>query len=230
MSSRLNLILLPPLIGILYLLTARERRGRRWLVAVTAAGALAVMLFAPWDKIARQAATIDEYVDQTAQFGEAQAQTSPRGYHMRIGLAIARDHPLIGVGYGNYGHYFRDEYQFQVPGADRLYGSVRSPHSSYVGILADLGAIGLASWLLLLGLCAASAVRAWRRARAGGVLDLLPLIESLLLMMGLHILAYGFYAPNQMDKLLWMTMAMCIAVSYVVTAELTSSDWRENRS
>ena len=115
---------------------------------------------------------------------------------------------MIGVGYGNYGYFFRDEYQFQVPGADKLYGSVRSPHSAYLGIAADLGAIGLAVWLLLLGLCATSAIRTWLRARVAGVRDMLPLIEALVLMIGLHIFAYGFYAPNQTDKLLWMVLAI----------------------
>jgi O-antigen ligase len=222
--SRLNLLLLPPLIAVLYLLTARERRGRRWLLAVTVAGAVGATLFVPWDKLAERAESIDAYVDRTLQFGQMQAETSGRGYHLRIGLAIARDHPFIGAGYGNYGYLFRDEYQFQVSGEQKLYSGVRSPHSSYVGIAADLGAIGLATWLLLLGLCGASATRAWRRARAGGVHDLLALIEALVLMLGLHVFAYGFYAPNQTDKLLWLIMAMCMAVGYVVRAESQLSD------
>lgn len=217
--SRLNLLLLPPLFGVLYLLTVRERHSRGWLLAVTVAGAVGAALFVPWDKLTERAETIDTYVSQTLQFGQTQAVTSPRGYHLRIGLAIARDHPILGVGYGNYGHFFRDEYQYQVPGADRLYRSVRSPHSAYVGIAADLGAVGLAAWVLLLGLCAASALRAWRQARASGQSELIPLIESLLLMLGLHMFAYGFYTPHQTDKLLWMIMAMCIAVGNIVAAE-----------
>jgi len=225
--SRLNLLLLPPLIALLFLLTVRERRARGWLLAVTVVGSVGAALFVPWDKLMERTETIDAYVDQTLQFGQAQAATSPRGYHLRIALAIARDHPLIGVGYGNYGYFFRDEYQFQVPGADRVYGSVRSPHSAYLGIAADLGAIGLASWLLLLGLCAMSGIRAWRRARTGGVRDLPALIETLVIMLGVHIFAYGFYTPDQMDKLLWMIMAMCIAVGYVVTADLENLGDRE---
>ena len=54
------------------------------------------------------------------------------------------------------------------------------------------------------------------------------MIEALLLMLGLHIFGYGFYAPNQTDKLLWIIMAMCIAVGYVVTAEIARTDLREN--
>jgi len=178
----------------------------------------------PWDKLAQRAKTIDTYVGETIRFGQTQTTTSPRGYHMRIGLAIVRDHPLIGVGYGNYGYFFRDEYQFQVPGSTVLYGSARSPHSSYVGIAADLGAIGLAAWLLLLGLAAAGVTGAWRRARAGGLRELIPLIESLALMLGLHIFAYGLYTTNHTDKLLWLVMSMCIAVGHVVTMERKDSD------
>jgi len=228
--SRLNLLLMPPLLLVLYLLTLRDRRGRRWLVAVTVAGAAAATVFVPWAELADRAQTIDAYVDQTMRFGQAQTVTTPRGYHMRVGLAIARDHPFIGVGYGNYGFLFRDEYQFQVPGSTVLYGSVRSPHSAYIGIAADLGGVGLAAWLVLLGLSAASVAQAWRLARARGLRNLVPLIEALALMLGLHMFAYGFYAPNQTDKLLWLIMAMCIAVRIVVTDGVKDSDLIEHRS
>jgi len=226
--SRFNILLLPPLAVLLYLVTFRDRHTRGWLLAVTVAGAVGAALFMPWDKLKERTETIEAYADQTLQFGQAQAATSPRGYHLRIGLAIARDHPFIGVGYGNYGYFFRDEYQFQVPGAGKLWGSVRSPHSAYLGIAADLGAIGLAFWLFLLALCAASGIRAWRRARTGGVHALLPLIETLLFMLGLHMFAYGFYVPHQTDKLLWMIMAMCIAAGHVVTTEMENRDLRED--
>jgi O-antigen ligase len=228
--SRLNLLLLPPLIALHYLLTIRERHSRRWLLVVTGAAAIAATLFVPWDKLEERVDTIGSYVDETMQFGQVQAATSARGYHIRIGLAIARDHPFIGVGYGNYGYLFRDEYQFQVSGFSKLFSSPRSPHSAYLGIVADLGAVGLAAWLLLLGLCAAGVVGAWRRARAGGVHDLLPMIEALVIMLGLHIFAYGFYAVHQTDKLLWMIMAMCIAVGYVITTEIATADLRGNQA
>jgi O-antigen ligase len=222
--SRMNLLLLPPLFAVLYLLTFRDRRGRRWLVAIGIAGAVAATLLVPWDELAKRIDTIDTYLNETMQLGPVQTEQSSRGYHLLIGLKIARDHPLIGVGYGNYGHFFRDEYQFQVPGAPKLYGSVRSPHSSLVGIAADLGAIGLAAWLLLQAICATSAIRAWRRARAGRTQDLVPMIEALLLMLGLNVVAYGLYAPNQGDKLLWIVMSLCIAAGHVVTAEIKGSE------
>jgi len=228
--SRLNLLLLPPLIALLYVLALRDKQARGWLLVVTVVGAIGAAMLVPWDELRERTETIQAYVDQTLQFGQAQATTSARGYHLRIGLAIARDHPFIGVGYGNYGYFFRDEYQFQVPGAEKLYESVRSPHSAYVGIAADLGAVGLASWLLLLGISGAAGIRAWRRARTGGVRDLLPMIESLVIMLGLHIFAYGLYTPHQNDKLLWVIMAMCIAVGFVVTTETASSDASESVS
>jgi hypothetical protein len=180
-------------------------------------------MFVPWDKLADRIDTIDAYLNETLQLGPVQTEQSARGYHLLVGLEIARDHPLIGVGYGNYGHSFRDEYQFQVPGAPKLYGTVRSPHSSLVGIAADLGAIGLAVWLLLQGLCAASALRAWRWARTGHIHALVPFLEALLLMLGLMVIVYGLYSPNQGDKLLWLVMAACIAAGYVVTEEIAGS-------
>lgn len=213
--SRMNLLLLPPVVVVLFALAARDRQARVWLVAVAVSGTAGATLFVPWEKLAERAETIESYVDQTVRFGDEETATSPRGYHMRVGLAIARDHPLFGAGYGNYGYLFRDEYQYQVSGRDRSYSSVRSPHSAYLGIVADLGAIGLAFWLLLLLSCATNAARGWRHARSIGSTNLIALTESLLLMLGMHIFAYGFYAPHQTDKLLWVVMSMCVAAGSV---------------
>jgi O-antigen ligase len=226
--SRMNLLLLPPLLVVLYLLAARDRHARGWLLAVAAAGAIGATLFVPWDKLGERTETIGAYVEETVRFGREEAVTSPRGYHLRIGLAIAREHPLLGAGYGNYGYLFRDEYQYQVPGSSQLYTSVRSPHSAYVGLAADLGVIGLASWLVLLAVCASAGIRARRRARSRGPPGLLPLTESLLIMLGLHMFAYGFYAPHQIDKLLWVIMAMCVAAGYVVGTEVANGAMADN--
>jgi O-antigen ligase len=220
--SRMNLLLLPPLIAVLYVMAARDRHARGWLLAVAVASAVGATLFVPWDKLGERTETISTYVDQTVRFGREEAATSSRGYHLRIALAIAREQPVLGAGYGNYGYLFREEYQYQVPGRGKVYTSIRSPHSAYLGIAADLGAVGLGSWLVLLSVCAGAGFRARRRARSGGLPGLLPLTESLLIMLGLHVFAYGFYAPHQTDKLLWVVMAMCVAAGRVAATQMAS--------
>jgi O-antigen ligase len=163
--SRFNLLLIPPVLLVLIALSLRERASRPWVFALVVVGAVGAVAYAPWEKLQERAESIGPYLEQTLQFGGQEAETSSRGFHLRVGLAIARDHPLLGVGYGNYGYYFIEEYQFLVPGADGLYQSPRSPHSSYIGIAADLGAVGLALWLGLLGVGVVTIVRAMLAAR-----------------------------------------------------------------
>lgn len=210
--SRFNLLLVVPMLLVLYGLAVREGRSTRWLLTLTVATVVAGAFFVPWDKLLERAETIQPYIAQSLQSGEGDVTMSGRGYHLRIGLAIARDHPIIGVGYRNYGYYFIEEYQHQVPGADRLYTTPRSPHSSYVGIIADLGVIGLLLWVTILGLGMIGLVRAWRRFTLIGDSRFASLAESLAMALGVHVFAYGWYLPNQQSKILWVVLGMSVAL------------------
>jgi O-antigen ligase len=233
--SRMNLMLLAPLLCLLFLLTLRERQARSWLLILAVVGGVGAAFLVPWDRLRERADTISTYVDQTLQLEDSQTTQSARGYHLLVGLQIARDHPLLGVGYGNYGYEFRDVYQFQIPGGEKVWESPRNPHSAYVGIAADLGAIGIAIWLALLGACVARIVRAWRIARRAPAKDLLPLVETVGIMLALHVIAYGWYTSHQVDKLLWMIMAMSVvlgglAVQYVGGVETPSAASKEGHT
>jgi len=65
--------------------------------------------------------------------------------HWHAALLMYADHPLIGVGLGNFGLYFVEDYQFKV-NLPRLFTSDRSPHSSIFGIMAELGTVGILLW------------------------------------------------------------------------------------
>ncbi len=65
-------------------------------------------------------------------------------------LAVAKEHPLLGVGLGNY------------PAAIDFSGTYRSAitsHNLYLDILAELGIFGLAAWLWLLASAALTALK-----------------------------------------------------------------------
>jgi len=222
--SRMNMILLPVVALLLFLITFRERSARGWLVVLAVASVVGATLFTPWDKVRERAATIDTYLQGTINLEDEQTDTSPRGYHLLVGLQIARDHPLRGVGYGNYGYYFRDVYQFQIPGATKLYTSPRNPHSAYIGILADLGAVGLSLWVGLLGVAVIGVVRAWRLGRRLPGRQLVPLAETVGLMLALHVFAYGFYTSHQVEKLLWVIMAMSVVLGRLAAREAVESE------
>jgi hypothetical protein len=212
--SRMNLLVLPVILVLLSFHTLLGRRGRGPIL-IAAAVAIGVGLYAiPTDRLQKRLDTIVPYLEGTVG-GEDSGIVEPsaRGYHLRVGIAIARDEPVIGAGYRNYGYLFRDEYQFVVPGAGMVRRSVRSPHSSHVGMLADLGGVGFSLWLAVLFVAGLiPAVRAWRRSvhDPGSMPHLLS--QTITYALGLHVFVYGFYAPNDQEKILWVLLGVCVAV------------------
>jgi len=217
--SRFNLLLMPLIVAAFAVLTLRERRSRSWLLGLFAVSAVAALLFVPWEKLQKRTETIAPYLAQTLQFGEEREATSPRGYHLRIGLAILRDHPILGVGYGNYGFYFTEVYQFQIPGADKVYRSWRSPHSSFIGIAADLGIVGLVIWVSLLLVSVRAVWHAWLLSRSSGDEALAALVQALAAMLALQVIAYGWYMPQQREKFFWLVLALCAAVWRILSLQ-----------
>ena len=139
---------------------------------------------------------------------------SSRGYHARVGLAIFQDHPLLGAGYENFGQLFLHDYQFRVPGAERIWSSPRSPHSSYVGFLANLGLLGLTLWLAIVAIAlrnvaiVQSILARTRPSRES--LFVQALTYSLILQ-----IAYGLSANVHNEKLVWLLLGLSVAVRYL---------------
>lgn len=211
--SRGNMLLLPPLLFALSWHTLRSRNGRRWLLVLATGCAILGAFVVPWDRLTERAETITPYLQKTVPTTEGTEGSSGRGYHMKVGLAIARDHPLLGVGYLNYGWLFLQQYQFTVPGSSKVYENPRSPHSSNIGILADLGIVGETLWLLLLGLAAWGVLRAWRLTRSDGDSRPHALAQAVTYSLMLHVVAYGWYLPNQREKIFWVVLGLSAVVA-----------------
>jgi hypothetical protein len=219
--SRMNLLLIPLILLFLSVQTLKGLRGRGWLVGTMAAGLLLALYAVPMDRLGERAETIGPYLQDAMGSSEESGiiEGSSRGYHLRLGFAIARDNPVLGAGFRNYGHLFREEYQFTVPGAGRLYGSVRSPHSSHVGMLADLGLVGLALWLgLALGLGFLGAVSAWRRTAQDPEGRPHLLAQAITVSIGLQVFAYGWYTTIDRDKLFWLLLGLAVAATMLSRA------------
>lgn len=79
--------------------------------------------------------------------------------HWRAGIAMAKRHPFLGVGAGNFSRHFRDEtpiWRFRV--------SRGHAHNAYIQAAAQAGLLGLASYLGLLMVVAVRLTLALRRA------------------------------------------------------------------
>jgi O-antigen ligase len=211
--SRMSLLLLPPLLLTQYWTTLRGRRGRGWLLGLTVAGVVAACFLVPWTQVWERAATIGPYLASTLAATPETITLSSRAYHALVGFAIFLDHPLLGAGYDNYGHLFLTDYQYLLGGAERLFMSVRSAHSSYIGILADLGILGITLWVALQVAAVRAVLRAHRATRGHRESPPHLLVQALLASLLLHVLAFGWYMPNQKEKLLWVLLAMAAVVS-----------------
>lgn len=215
--SRMSFLVGSLLLVVEYGITLRSGQGRVPLLVLTGIALVAFVVFVPAEKLQERASTIAPYIRATFEGGGAGAiaNTSGRGYHLRLAMAIFRDHPILGAGYWNFGQYSL-QYQFDVPGSSDLLQTPRSTHSSFFRILADLGLVGMALWLTLLGFTGRELWIAWRetRRRGGPAFALVRAVTFLFVLEQV----YGFYAELQVEKILWMTLGLAVAFGALTQA------------
>jgi O-antigen ligase len=127
----------------------------------------------------------------------------------RVGWRMVEDRPLLGVGAGN----FDDttiKYLVQ-PGAiqrdDFIIDTPKVAHNIYLQVLAELGAIGMVLFLVIIGVCLGSALAAARRFQARRDLDGELLSRALALAL-IGLLAADFFSSQLYSKQLWLLLAV----------------------
>jgi len=86
-----------------------------------------------------------------------------------IGLRMAQDHPVTGVGIENFVRHSRA--YVRRPGSLEFVAFTEQPyvpHNVYIGLVAELGIVGLGLYLALLATCMAAAAKAAREFEARG--------------------------------------------------------------
>lgn len=215
--SRMNYLLLPVLILFHLLLMARTRAGRT-RVFLLGAAAVVALSFVPMDAVRERADTIAPYLSRTVGPEAEEESFSGRGFHMMVGLAIFRDHPIVGAGYQNYNPLFL-EYQWRMAGAGRMYNSPRSPHSSHIGFLANLGLLGFLIWCGVFFAGFVYVRRAWRSVDDPGS-DWAFMVQAVGIALGLQFL-YGFYGEIHQDKIFWLVIGLVLVLRTLGEARST---------
>lgn len=210
--SRMSFLLLPLLVLAEGWDAFRTRRGRSALIGLAVIAFVLAVRFVPVDRVAERLESIGPYVEATLHGGTGRtAATSERGYHIRIALAIFRDHPVFGAGFDAYGPLFL-EYQQRVPGNPLWYRTFRSAHGTVWEVLANLGLVGL----VLLGVLVWNAWQRIRRARRNlslfGSGSNRALMVRAIGMALLVVLAYTLYANVHMEKMPWLLVGLASAV------------------
>ena len=138
------------------------------------------------------------------------SNTSGRADIWRLGLRMVKAHPVVGVGSGNY-TTAEPHYLLVSPGAieraDLLIDRPLVAHNIYLHVLAEMGVIGLALFLSVLGFSIGAAVRAVSLLRKRGDRALEVLGRALVVAL-VGILAADFFASEQYSKQLWLLLAM----------------------
>lgn len=137
----------------------------------------------------------------------------------KVAVQMAKDHPVIGVGAGNFtvvepGYALAD---LDLPRVD-LVTKPEVTHNSYLQVLAELGAVGLAlfagviggSMLLLRG---AISTYAWLGERE------LEMLARVVMVCLLSLLVAYFFLTAQYEKQLWLLLGVAAALASMARRE-----------
>lgn len=215
--SRMNFLVFPLVVVGHLLLMTQTKAGRRQVVALGCA-AVAASFFMPMEAVRDRAQSIMPYMTQTVGAADSAEGQSGRGVHMRVGLELFKDNPILGAGYRNYNPHFLT-YQWRLDGADRIWRSPRSPHSSHLAFLAEFGVVGFSAWLALFGIAGVYLWKAWWNAGSRTSARTL-LAQAAGFAVGLQFI-YGFYSEVHHSKLFWVIMGVALAVNRVTEMEET---------
>jgi len=133
----------------------------------------------------------------------------------RVTLAVARDHPLVGIGPGNF-PVVEPSYAYrtiEISRPDLILKSYVS-HNTYLQVLAEYGFVGLVLFLGVLAGALGLGLRAARRLSASeGVIAEVMARAALAGTVGL--LAAYFFLSSQYEKQLWILVGLCVALDAV---------------
>jgi O-antigen ligase len=205
--------------------------GLRYLRARhMAALALAlVLLLAAVPAYRERVATLGSISGATARAGEqttADQSTRSRTTEMlAAGLAFL-DHPLLGVGPGEFPDHYQD-YAHRIgievreetrSGPDKGELPRRESHDIVLGVAADLGLAGLAAFGAVIVVTCRRLLRTRRRSPALG-----NLADSLMLALVAYLTA-GLFLTLAFGRYLWLLVALAGAAASMKAASRSSSD------
>lgn len=123
------------------------------------------------------------------------------------------DHPILGVGPGEFPQYYR---QYAEVVGIRVLASDRQAHNLYLGMAAELGLIGITVFLVIVGLTLRDLARARRAVRTRD-----PLMADLATGFMLSIVAYlttGIFLHMSFIRYFWLMLALAAATAVVAMA------------
>ena len=154
---------------------------------------------------------------QTARETE-DASALGRLHYWTVGVRMAREHPVFGVGFNGYNPSY-NLYDF----TEGQYGEQRSVHSIWFGVLSETGVIGLLLYVALIALCWRNLLLVRRATLANAEKrDLFPFglaLEAALVVF----LVGGTFLPLQYNEMFFHFLALTSAVRRVAEAPVETA-------
>jgi probable O-glycosylation ligase (exosortase A-associated) len=192
-------------LGIVWFWRSEHKLKSAVAVALAAALVLPVLPKEFWDRMSTITAPAEERDD--SQQG--------RLHFWQVGVAMANDRPLLGVGHSAYSRAY-NEYDW----TKGEYLTNRAVHSVWFGVLSELGYPGLVMFILLLW----SSLRACRRVRLSARRGEIPAA------LGAYAVGFetalaafmvgGSFVSFHYCEMLWHYFALTIALERVAVAEM----------
>jgi O-antigen ligase len=176
-------------------------------IAVLAAIIVPVLPDAFWDRM-RTIQTGAEATD------ESQMDTSQAGrlHFWRVAIVMGNDRPIIGIGLDAF-NYMYDYYDFR----NGAFGTKRSVHSSWFGLLAEVGYVGLAIFVVLIS-------RAFYFTWAGARRTVRPRptcgLQHRARSRPHRVPVGGSFIPHQYNEMLWHFIALSFVFERLVRERL----------
>jgi O-antigen ligase len=133
-----------------------------------------------------------------------------------VSALVAADRPALGVGAGNF-PVVESRYAAEtvnLPAVRFIVDTPKVAHSTYLGLQAELGVVGLGAFLLIVVLALVSATRAIRTASAAGDRELEYFARGVLVAL-VGLLVAAAFGSLEYHKQLWLLLGFATAMAAV---------------
>lgn len=202
-------------LAIQYLLRSRRKLAAIAGLAVIMLTIIPVLPQAFWDRMN----TINRAQENLEETADDDASIRGRLHFWSIAWIMAKANPIVGVGHNAYNPAYAD-----YDDSDGEWGTGRSVHSSWLGVLSELGFPGLFLFVFLIGRSFWTGLRVQRAAKRHPELQSLGKYALGLEGALITFCVSGTFVIFHYTEMLWHTLALSIALDLTMRERLKAID------